>query len=103
HFLRGHRHVFQNCVNLHNYFASALAVCAPCFLNVRVGENSPSRCPTMFSVTNTGLKILPLCTLNVSPTKSGVIIERRDHVLIGVFDFVSLALVIFSSKCPSTN
>ena len=55
------------------------------FLNVRVSENSPSRWPTMFSVTNTGLKILPLCTANVSPTKSGVIIDRRDQVLIGVF------------------
>ena len=43
HFLCGHRHVFHDCVNLHDYFASALAVCAPCFLNVRVGENSPSR------------------------------------------------------------
>src|SRR5262249_34233352 len=43
------------------YFAT-LAVCAPCFLNVRVCENSPSLCPTMFSVTKTELKILPLCT-----------------------------------------
>ena len=57
----------------------------------------------MFSVTNTGLKIFPLCTANVSPTKSGVIIDRRDHVLIGVYDFVSLAFVILSSKCPSMN
>ena len=38
------------------YFVT-LAVCAPCFLNVRVGENSPSLWPTMFSVTNTELKI----------------------------------------------
>src|SRR6266581_7139278 len=85
------------------YLASALAVCAPCFLNVRVRENSPSRWPTMFSVTNTGLNILPLWTLNVRPTKSGVIIERRDQVLIGVLDLVSLAFWIFSSKWPSTN
>src|SRR6267378_826215 len=85
------------------YFASALAVCAPCFLNVRVSENSPRRWPTMFSVTNTGLKILPLCTVKVRPTKSGVIIERRDQVLIGVLDFVSLALTIFSIKWPSTK
>src|SRR2546423_13383848 len=86
-----------------NYLASALAVWAPCFLKVRVGENSPRRWPTMFSVTNTGLKILPLCTLNVRPTKSGVIIERRDQVLIGVLDLVSLALTILSIKWPSTN
>src|SRR5437773_12174338 len=57
----------------------------------------------MFSVTNTALKILPLCTLKVMPTKSGVIIERRDQVLIGVLDLVSFALMIFSIKWPSTN
>src|SRR5689334_14330645 len=93
HFLRRHADVLCNGLHLHgsNYLASALAVCAPCFLNVRVSENSPSRWPTMFSVTNTGLKILPLCTLKVSPTKSGVIIERRDQVLIGDLDLVSLA------------
>src|SRR5437867_1485619 len=57
----------------------------------------------MFSVTNTGLKILPLWTLNVRPTKSGVIIERRDQVLIGVFVLASLALTILSIKWPSMN
>ena len=34
-------------------------------LNVRVGENSPSLCPTMFSVTYTGMNFLPLCTAMV--------------------------------------
>src|SRR4026209_749729 len=29
--------------------------------------------------------------------------ERRDQVLIGVLDFVSLAFWILSIKCPSTN
>src|SRR5213594_2940934 len=57
----------------------------------------------MFSVTNTGLNILPLWTLNVRPTKSGVIIERRDQVLIGCLDLVSLAFTIFSIRWPSTN
>src|SRR6187551_242619 len=57
----------------------------------------------MFSVTNTGLKTLPLCTVKVSPTKSGVIIDRRDQVLIGVLDFVSLAFWILSSRWKSTN
>ena len=37
----------------------------------------------MFSVTNTELKILPLWTRKVWPTKSGVMSERRDQVLIG--------------------
>src|SRR5687767_10265760 len=57
----------------------------------------------MFSVTNTGLNTFPLWTVNVSPTKSGVIIERRDQVLIGVLDFVSLAFWIFSRRWKSTN
>ncbi|CAB4243858.1 protein of unknown function [Methylacidimicrobium sp. AP8] len=33
------------------YFAVAFSVCAPCRLKTRVGENSPRRWPTMFSVT----------------------------------------------------
>src|SRR5882762_3858097 len=86
-----------------NYLASALAVCAPCFLKVRVGENSPNRWPTMFSVTNTGLNTFPLCTLKVSPTKSGVIMDRRDQVLIGVLDLVSFAFWILSRRWKSTN
>src|SRR5207249_11331919 len=93
----------QYCFEFSCYFASAFAVCAPCFLNVRVRENSPRRWPTMFSVTNTALKILPLWTLKVMPTKSGVIIERRDQVLIGVLDFVSFALMILSIRWPSTK
>ena len=39
--------------------------------NVRVGANSPSLCPTMFSVTKTGTNLRPLCTANVRPTASG--------------------------------
>ena len=34
----------------------------------------------MFSVTNTGMNSLPLCTCSVLPIISGVIIERRDQV-----------------------
>lgn len=85
------------------YLDSALAVCDPCFLKVRVNENSPRRCPTMFSVTNTGLKMRPLCTLKVCPTKSGVIIERLDQVLIGRFKSAAFNLLILSNKCSSTN
>src|SRR5581483_10438186 len=105
HFLRRHPNIVRNGLDFHNcfYLASALAVWAPCFLNVRVSENSPNRWPTMFSVTNTGLNTLPLCTLNVCPTNSGVIIERRDHVLIGFFEPVAFSFVIFSSKWVSTN
>ncbi len=69
-------------------------------MNTRVGENSPSLCPTMFSVTKTELKILPLWTRNVWPTKSGVIVERRDHVLIGFFDAGVVQLVDFLEQVP---
>src|SRR5208283_3742440 len=84
------------------YFAT-FAVWAPCFLKVRVGENSPSLCPTIFSVTNTELKTFPLCTRKVCPTKSGVIIERRDQVLIGFFATPPLIFSIFSTSFTSTN
>ena len=57
----------------------------------------------MFSVTNTDWKIFPLCTRNVCPTKSGVTIERRDHVLIGFLAFELFILSIFSRRCDSTK
>src|SRR5436309_7498216 len=49
--------------------------------NSRVAANSPSLCPTMFSVMYTGMNLFPLCTARVWPTKSGVMVERRDQVL----------------------
>src|ERR1700744_2268505 len=57
----------------------------------------------MFSVTNTGLKTFPLWTVNVKPTNSGVIVERRDQVLIGVFWFAAFAFWTFANKLSSTN
>src|SRR5918998_5499790 len=57
----------------------------------------------MFSVTNTDVKILPLCTIKVWPTKSGVTIERRDQVLIGFFTPDEFILSIFSRRCGSTK
>src|SRR5205814_7543757 len=54
---------------------------------VRVGANSPSLWPTMFSVTNTGMNLRPLCTANVCPTRSGRIVLRRDQVLTTFFWF----------------
>jgi hypothetical protein len=41
---------------------------------------------------------LPLCTAIVRPTKSAVIVERRDQVLIG---FLSLIARAFSTFLPS--
>src|ERR1700757_1988467 len=57
----------------------------------------------MFSVTKTELNVFPLCTKNVWPTKSGVTIERRDHVLIAFFAPDEFILSIFSSRCDSTK
>src|SRR5437764_15197465 len=57
----------------------------------------------MFSVTKTELKVFPLCTKNVWPTKSGVTIERRDQVLIGFFAPELFILSIFSRRCDSTK
>src|SRR5436305_12635379 len=57
----------------------------------------------MFSVMKTELKVFPLCTKNVCPTKSGVTIERRDQVLIGFFAFELFILSIFSRRCDSTK
>jgi hypothetical protein len=45
----------------------------------------------MFSVTSTGTCCRPLCTAIVSPTISGMTIERRDQVLIGLRSFFAAA------------
>ena len=56
-------------------------------LEHRVGENSPSLWPTMFSVTYTGMNFLPLCTASVWPMNSGRMVERRDQVRTTFFSF----------------
>src|SRR5438552_13014076 len=69
-----------------------------CPLKIRVCENSPSLWPTMFSVMYTGMCCLPLCTAIVSPTKSGRMVERRDHVLIGRLSDVARAASTLASR-----
>src|SRR5207237_4302759 len=49
---------------------------------VRVGANSPSLCPTICSVTNTGTCLRPSWTAIVCPTISGKIVDARDQVRI---------------------
>ena len=49
------------------------------------------------------VKVLPLWTRKVWPTKSGVTIERRDQVFIGFFTPDAFILSIFSRRCGSTN
>ena len=60
---------------------AAFSVFVVCPLNWRVGENSPSFCPTMFSVTYTGMNFLPLCTASVCPTISVAGTKREPLVV----------------------
>ena len=76
---------------------------AECPRNCRVGENSPSLWPTMFSVRYTGTNFLPLCTARVCPTISGITVERRDQVLTTFFSFSRFIASTFSRRCVSTN
>src|ERR1700754_2544217 len=72
-------------------------------LNVRVTANSPSLCPTMFSLINTGTCWRPLWMAMVSPTISGRIIERRDQVLIGRLLLAATEASTFFTRSRSTN
>jgi hypothetical protein len=70
---------------------------------VRVGANSPNLWPTMFSVTKTGTNLRPLCTAKVRLMASGMMVDRRDQVLIGILLLVATVLLILLSRCPSMN
>src|ERR1019366_2774090 len=51
-----------------------------CPRNNRVGTNSPSLCPTIDSLMNTGTCLRPSWTAIVCPTISGKIVDARDQV-----------------------
>ena len=55
----------------------------------------------MFSVTWTAKNDFPLCTSKFNPTKSGVIVDRRDQVRMGrredYFTAVSILSISFGS------
>ena len=70
-----------------------------CTAVFRVEENSPNLCPTISSLTRTGMNFWPLCTLKVNPTNSGSIVERLDHVciLMAVLDPDRLRAKAFST------
>src|SRR5512135_619354 len=72
-------------------------------LKVLVGENSPSLCPTIFSVTYTGINFLPLCTAKVNPMNSGSMTERLDHVLTSFFSPDEAISFTFFISFSSTN
>ena len=67
-------------------------------IKVRVGENSPNLCPTMFSVRYTGINFLPLWTATVWPTNSGRIVERRDQVRTTFFSLATFNAVSLASR-----
>src|SRR5439155_21067451 len=81
-------------------FSATLVVCP---LHNRVGANSPSLCPTMFSVTYTGMNFLPLCTASVCPTISGTTVDRRDQVLMIFFSAARFITSTFSRRWVSTK
>src|SRR4030066_2554828 len=70
---------------------------------VRVGENSPNLCPTISSVTKTGINFFPLWTAKVNPTISGTIMDRLVQVLITFPSFVLWASSAFFIKWESTK
>src|SRR5258708_30518473 len=82
-------------------FSSAAFAAWP--LKVGVGENSPSLCPIICSVTYTGMNFLPLCTAMVWPIISGTIVERRDQVFTTFFSLRVFRPSPFSRRWPSTN
>src|SRR5574343_865274 len=83
------------------YFLAFLSPGWP--LNVRVSENSPSLCPTIWSVMYTGTCCLPLCTAMVRPMKSGRIMERRDQVFTGFLSLVATAFSTLAIRWWSTK
>src|ERR1700686_113439 len=82
----------------------ALAFLSPVWpWKVRVGANSPSLWPTMFSVTNTGMNLRPLWTAKVCPTRSGTMVLRRDHVLTTFFALERFISSTFLMRWRSMN
>src|SRR4030095_11053934 len=91
---------------LHRYFAAGAADFsdfAAWPLNVRVGANSPSLRPTMFSFTYPGMNLRLLCTAIVCPTISGTTVDRRDQVLTTFLSPPRFMPSIFSSSEVSTQ
>ncbi|COX56313.1 Uncharacterised protein [Mycobacterium tuberculosis] len=54
-------------------------------------------------MTNTGTCLRPSCTAKVWPMKSGMMVDRRDQVLMTCLVFFSFWTSTFLSRCSSTN
>ena len=65
-----------------------------CPLKFRVGENSPSLCPTVSSVAKKGMNFFPLCISNFIPTKLGVMVADRAYVLMGRLSFSLVTMIV---------
>src|SRR5207244_8640344 len=74
-----------------------------CPRKMRVGANSPSLCPTIDSLMNTGRCLRPSCTAIVCPTISGKIVDARDHVRSIFLLFSALRASIRAIKRASTQ
>src|ERR1700689_3741873 len=85
------------------FAATSVAARMEWLLKLRVKLNSPSLCPTMFSVTYTGINFLPLCTAMVCPTISGTTVERRDQVRKTFFSLREFMPSTRDIRKPSTN
>src|ERR1700733_7549100 len=72
-------------------------------LNVRVGANSPSLWPTIDSVTYTGMCLRPSWTARVWPTMSGMIVDRRDQVLMTFLSPLAFRASTFFNRWSSTK
>ena len=66
-------------------------------------DNSPSLCPTIDSLMYTGTCLRPSCTANVWPSMSGIIVLRRDQVLITLRSPLAFIASNFLRRCSSTN
>src|SRR5918992_1031817 len=57
----------------------------------------------MASVMNTGTCLRPSCTAIVWPSMSGMIVDRRDQVLMTFFEFLSFCRSTFFNRWSSMN
>ena len=57
----------------------------------------------MVSVMNTGMCLRPSCTAIVCPRNAGMIIERRDQVLMTFFEPASFAVTTLRYRWSSTK
>ena len=70
---------------------------------MRVGANSPSLWPTMFSVMYTGMNFFPLCTAIVWPTISGMTVDRLISDLTDLAQIESGKLRVQLERCDAVE